>query len=151
MPSRQGAGVGSHHMEFAAKVTREGKYTLAEFPDCPGCQTFVEGRASIEVAAAEALAGWLDANLGRDLVPPRPKRHVGKQFIQVPVPAMLSVRIELRWAREEEQLTQAQLAKRIGVSQQQIQKLEGAGSNPTLETLEKVAEGLGRRLSIALG
>jgi DNA-binding phage protein len=37
-----------------------------------------------------------------------------------------------------------------GVSQQQIQKLEGSDANPTLETLEKVARGLGLRLSVAI-
>lgn len=138
-------------MQYAARVSTEGKYTLAEFPDCPGCQTFVEGRESIEEAAEDALVGWLETNLGRDLVPPRPRRHTGKQFIQVSVPAGLAVRLELRWAREDAGLTQAELAKRIGVSQQAIQKLECAGANPTVGTLAKVAEGLGRRLSIGLG
>lgn len=137
-------------MEYAAKITKEGKYTLAEFPDCPGCQTFVTGKESIEAAAQDALQGWLEANLGRDFAPPLPRRHRGKDVLQVPVPPGLAVRIALRWAREEAGLTQAQLAKRVGVSQQQIQKLEGPGANPTLETLDKVARGLGRRLSVAL-
>lgn len=137
-------------MEYAAKVTREGRYTLAEFPDCPGCQTFVEGRDSIVVAAANALEGWLESHIGRDLAPPRPKKHRGAGFTLIVVPPALAVRIELRWARADAGLTQAQLARHVGVSQQAIHKLESAGANPTIETLEKVARGLGKRLSVVL-
>ena len=46
-------------MRYAALISREGKYTLAEFPDCGGCQTFVKGKKPIEPMAQEALEGWL--------------------------------------------------------------------------------------------
>ena len=29
-------------MQYPAIITQEGKQTLAEFPDCPGCQTFAD-------------------------------------------------------------------------------------------------------------
>ena len=29
-------------MRYTAVVTKEGKQTLAEFPGCPGCQTFAD-------------------------------------------------------------------------------------------------------------
>ena len=47
-------------------------------------------------------------------------------------------------------LTQAQLARKAKVSQQQIAKLEHPDSNPTIETLERVARALGARLNVAI-
>lgn len=45
--------------------------------------------------------------------------------------------MQLRWLREEEGLSQAALAKRVGVSQQQVAKLEGPAANPSVATLAK--------------
>jgi predicted RNase H-like HicB family nuclease len=50
-------------MRYAAIVTKEGRATLAEFPDCPGCQTFAEVGEDIQVQAADVLHGWLEATL----------------------------------------------------------------------------------------
>jgi antitoxin HicB len=130
-------------MEYAAKITKEGKYTLAEFPDCVGCQTFVEDGESIADAAQDALEGWLESHLGRDLVPPRPIAHRGAGFVRIGVPVGLALRLELRWARAAAGLTQAELARKVGMSQQAVQKLESRQANPTIATLDRVARGLG--------
>jgi len=47
-------------------------------------------------------------------------------------------------------MTQAQAAKLVGVSQQQVAKLEDPDGNPTLAALEKVAAALGLRLEVTL-
>ncbi len=137
-------------MQYPAVVTREGRYVLAEFPDCPGCQTFAEDRESLESNAEEALTGWLESNLGRDLVPPRPSHKSGKDILLVPVPVSLGLRMELRWARDEAKLTQAQLAKRIGMTQQQLASLESENANPTFNTITRIAKGLGRNVVVSL-
>jgi len=41
--------------------------------------------------------------------------------------------------RSERGWSQAEIAKRVGVSQQQIAKLEDPDANPTIETIMKVA------------
>jgi len=46
---------------YTAQLSREGDRVLVEFPDCPGCQTFVEPGESLRDTALEALEGWLDA------------------------------------------------------------------------------------------
>ena len=51
--------------------------------------------------------------------------------------------------REEQNLSQRQLADRIGVTQSDISKIESGEANPTLETLKKLAKGLGMNLSIS--
>ncbi len=52
--------------------------------------------------------------------------------------------------REEKHLRQADLAKRLGVSQQFISQIEtGEEKNLTLETMVKIAKSLGRGLNIS--
>ena len=54
----------------------------------------------------------------------------------------------IRDARREAGLTQAQLAAELGISQSAIAKLERAGCNPTVETLDRVLRATGHRLQL---
>ncbi len=141
-------------MLYPAIITQEGGRTLAEFPDCPGCQTFAEPGEDIALLAQEALTGWLEVHLADGAVPPRPRTRVrmprGAVLLLVPVPARLAVALSVRWARHEAGLSQAQLAKKMGVSQQQAAKLEQPRANPSVETLAKVAQALERRVELDL-
>jgi DNA-binding XRE family transcriptional regulator/predicted RNase H-like HicB family nuclease len=141
-------------MHYDAFVRREGKHVLAEFPDCPGCQTFADSGDELAGAAKEALEGWLEAHLVGRQVPPRPGEHsrapVGAKLARVPVRAGLAAALGVRWARHDAGLTQAELGKRAGVTQQQIAKVEDPDENPSLETLEKIAHALGRGVDVAL-
>jgi HTH-type transcriptional regulator / antitoxin HipB len=67
---------------------------------------------------------------------------MGEQRVGVSMPE--SIR-KLRTARG---WSQAELAKKCGVSQQQIARLEAPACNPSVETLGEVAKALGRKLSI---
>jgi predicted RNase H-like HicB family nuclease/DNA-binding XRE family transcriptional regulator len=134
-------------MEYRAKITREGKYTLAEFPDCPGCQTFSEPKENIEDVAREALEGWLETHLQNGEVPPAPKARSG---LPIRVNAMLAVKIALRRARAEKEMTQAQVAKLAGVTQQMIAKAEHPDHGVGLDVIERVAVALGCDLDIDL-
>lgn len=138
-------------MKYPAIITKEGGFTLAEFPDCEGCQTYARKGESIEEAAQEALEGWLEANLGRDTIPNRPRSVAipkNARVLEVPIPLVLEFRLELRWAREEAGKTQAQFGKNLGMSQQQYARLEGARSNPTLGTLDRVAKVAGLDVAV---
>lgn len=52
-------------------------------------------------------------------------------------------------ARNEQGITQGQLAKMTGVSQANISKFETGSSRPNILTLKKIADGLGKRLVVA--
>ena len=54
----------------------------------------------------------------------------------------------IRDARRAAGLTQAELAARLGISQSAIAKLEREGSNPTVETLDRVLRPTGHRLQL---
>lgn len=54
----------------------------------------------------------------------------------------------IRQARESAGLTQAELASRAGVKQPEIARLETAGANPRIATLEKVLAASGQSLTL---
>jgi len=53
--------------------------------------------------------------------------------------------------RTEAELTQAELAQRMGTTQSAIARMEGGGTRPTLDTLEKLAAAVGRELVVGVG
>lgn len=53
-------------------------------------------------------------------------------------------------ARKEQNLTQSELAKRVGTQKSNISRLESGNYNPSLDFLTKVAESLGKNLSIQI-
>lgn len=51
-------------------------------------------------------------------------------------------------ARKEAGMTQKDLSDKTGITQGDISKLENGTSNPSLKTLQRIAEGLGKTLII---
>jgi len=141
-------------MQYMAYVSREGRHWLAEFPDCPGCQTFADSDQRLPAAAEEALEGWLESHLVDGKVPPEPRSHRraprGSKLALVRVNPALAIALQVRWERSKQGLTQGEVAKRAGVAQQQIAKLERPGENPTIGTIDKIAKALGVNVDVAL-
>jgi transcriptional regulator with XRE-family HTH domain/predicted RNase H-like HicB family nuclease len=138
-------------MYYVAYISHETEYVLAEFPDCPGCQTFVDDGGKIAEAARAALEGWLEAHLVDGQIPPRPRARYGApsgMMARIPVRPGLAAALNIRWARHDAGLSQKALGALAGVSQQQIAKLEDPDENPSLETLQKVGEALGLQVSV---
>lgn len=54
----------------------------------------------------------------------------------------------IRELREARQLSQRELAERMGTTQSVVGRLEAGGSRPTLVTLERIAQALGVRLEV---
>ncbi len=51
-------------------------------------------------------------------------------------------------ARREIGLTQKELSERTGIAQGDISKLENGNANPSLRTLQRLAEGMGMQLKV---
>lgn len=51
-------------------------------------------------------------------------------------------------ARKSAGLTQKELAERTGIAQADISRLENGNANPSLRTLQRLAEGMGMRLRL---
>lgn len=134
-----------HFIAFA-RPNGAGGYGV-EFPDAPGCVSAGRDLADTATQAAEALAGWLEVSLdyGDVLSLPRTRHRTpkGATRLDVPVATELAVRLTLRAGRIARGLSQAQLATQLGMTPQAVQKLERAGTNPTVATLERVSAVLG--------
>ena len=53
-------------------------------------------------------------------------------------------------ARIEQNMTQKQLAEKIGTKQSSIARLESGNYNPSYQFLQKIANALGKRLTVSL-
>lgn len=61
----------------------------------------------------------------------------------------LEIGIQVRDLRKKAGLTQIELAKKLGVSQQVLSRLEsGEADNPTVSTLERIAQATGHRMRL---
>lgn len=140
-------------MEYWARVAPEGDRFLIDFPAAPGCQTFAEAGEDVYAVASEAIEGWLEAHLVEGDAPPKPpngRPEVQGMAMPVHIAPTLGVRLALRWTRQALGLSQADLARKVGVTRQQISLIESPEANLTLSTIEKVATGLGLQLDIEL-
>ena len=101
--------------------------------------------------AREALSLMLEAMLADGHPVPRPERDVVGEHVEWVMPDHdLIAPLVMRWAREDARVTQAELAARLHVTKQAIQKLERPGANPRIQTLARVAEALGHPFGIYL-
>jgi DNA-binding XRE family transcriptional regulator/predicted RNase H-like HicB family nuclease len=101
--------------------------------------------------AQEALSGVLAALLDQGSpVPEVLETAEGDDIIWVTPDLRIMVPVWVRQAREAAGLTQGELATRLGVTYQAIQKWERPGANPTIETLQRVARAVGRPLILRL-
>ena len=78
-------------------------------------------------------------------VPPPP---LAREGVPVYVNDKLGIALQLRLAREEQGLSQADVAATAGVSQQQIARLEHPDSSPKLESVAAVARALGLHVEL---
>lgn len=70
----------------------------------------------------------------------------GKQYTLDPLQELA---VKLTEARESRKLTQKALAERTGVAQGDISKIENSRANPSVQTLQRLAEGLQMDLRIS--
>jgi antitoxin HicB len=111
-----------------------------EFPDLPGC--FTQGDSREEMLEEARDPQW-------EILLPKARR--GRQYIWVAPYEDVSIPLMIRQARQRKGLSQRELARRLTMSVQQLQKLECPGkSNPTVRTLAAVSEALDEQLRIEL-
>jgi antitoxin HicB len=119
-------------------------------PPFTGVITYGRNMDEAKFNASEALTLEIQCLLDEGAEIPKPQVTEGPGVEMIEPDAVVTVPIQLRWAREAAGLTQGDLAGRLGISYQSIQKLERAGANPSLKTLAKVSRALGRTLTVAI-
>lgn len=143
-------------LQFVAYVTSKGPPYTFEFPDVPGCTGSVRKAQELPEKATAALESALREQLdARNKLPDWPQMHrppgANQERLHVTIAPGLALAVQFRRMRLMKGWSQAELATRVGVSQQQIVKLEDPDCNPTFETVTKVAKAFNETLSVVFG
>lgn len=109
-------------MEYVAQVLRKDGVYVVTFPDLPNVNTYGETKAEAIKYAHEALNLTLEVDFERGFSLPQPKAVPGHGTITVRVQPNIAIAYQLRRLRHNQ--TQAEVAKKVGISYQAYQKLE---------------------------
>ena len=138
-------------ISYQAKILKDGSSYSVEFPDLPGCFSMGETLDEAKEMASDALSLYLEEARDPKWKVPEAKKRTGKNYYWIQPRFDVAIALIIRRARIKHGLTQSQLAKRIGVTTQQLQKLETPGkSNPTVKTLAAISHALNETLNIQL-
>lgn len=127
----------------------DGDYLIQGFEPLENVLTYGENIEDAIKNGREALTGVLGVMLDNGQKIPEPlKLSKAKGVYGIEPEPSVSIPILVRKAREEAGLTLAELAAKLGVTYQAVQKWERSGTNPKVATLSRVLEALGRRLEL---
>jgi antitoxin HicB len=150
-------------MTYTAVIKRSNGTYLVSFPDLPNINTYGETIEEALHHATEALNGCLESDFERGFNLPKQgsplRSRVGDGIATakqdgktcahaIQVEPHIALAYQLRRIRNG--MSQSQIAKKLGISYQAYQKLENPRKcNPTVKTLEKISEVLGKNLIIS--
>ena len=117
----------------------EDKIFNVRFPDLPGCLTYGETIERAKEMAKEALTGFLQSVDARRLKIPNPSKLTGDEVIYVEPETPVAFAVWLKKQRERLELSQSDVAKKLGIKYQTYQRIESpTKTNPTLRTIMKL-------------
>jgi len=134
-------------MVYYCTIEKEGDEYIARFPDMTNVVTCGFTHEEALAMAKEALDGCLESDISRGNEIPPP---VFKEGYPVTVANHIALAAQLRALRGER--SQTEIARKLGLSYQAYQRLENPRkSNPTVKTLERIADVFGGKLLIQIG
>ena len=133
-------------MVYYCTIKKEGDEFIAQFPDMTNIVTCGFTHEEALAMAKEALEGCLECDIFRGYPIPPP---VFSEGYPISVSSHIALSLQLRELRGQQ--SQSDIARKLGLSYQAYQRLENPRkANPTVKTLEKIANVYGRELKIAL-
>lgn len=134
-------------MRYPLRLTPdEGGAFMAEFPDFGYGITFGSGRAEAIEQASDLLVEIIAGAIAHDEEIPCPSD--AGDGPSVAVPATLAAKVELYQAWRAERIPKAELARRMGITRQQAQRLFDPTYNSRISQLEQAMAALGWRLVV---
>ena len=134
-------------ISYQMKIHKEDNSWWGEFPDLLGCFTEGETKEMLLENAVESLNLFLEEIQNPDWEIPSPGRRKGRNLINIFSSPNVAIAILVKNARMEKGFTQSEFAKRMGITLDQLQRLEmPRKSNPTVKTLAKISEALDSHL-----
>lgn len=138
-------------IRYQARIYKDGAGYSVDFPDLPGCYSSGKTRPEARRNAREALSLYLEDARDPEWTTPPARSRTSAAYEWVQPELNVAVPLMIRRARQRHGMSQRQLAGALGMSVQQLQKLETPGkSNPTVKTLGAISNALNERLEIEL-
>ena len=133
---------------YPANISRdEAGFYLVTFPDLPRCATDGSSPEEAMAEAGDALEEAVAHRIreGLDIPPPsRPRR--GQRI--VPLSAQMSAKAALYLAVREAEVSNCELARRLGVAEAEVRRMLDPRHNTRLRRLEQGLAALGQRLIV---
>jgi antitoxin HicB len=124
----------------------EGGYVV-EFPDIPEAITQGDSLDEAREMAADALATALEFYFDDNRAVPMPS-EAGADHQVIELPASLSAKVLLLNEMVAQHVTQSELARRLHVTPQHVQRIVDLGHTTKIDTIATALSALGKRLEL---
>lgn len=136
-------------LAYPATFTPEDGGFVVTVPDIPEAITEGDSESEALHMAEEALLLALDGYISQGLEIPRPSMLLVNQRLIV-LPTMAGLKVELYRMMREQDVTKAELARRLDTLQATASRLLDVFHNSRLDMLDRAFEALGARMDISL-
>jgi predicted RNase H-like HicB family nuclease/DNA-binding XRE family transcriptional regulator len=135
-------------IRYPALIHREAHGLTIEIPDL-GFAARGDSVSGCLETAQEAIGSQIESIVSAGLPVPRPGRAKGQDVYLIAPEPRFQAGLLLRFAREDQRLSQAEFAERLGIAQRTYSDMENLRrTNLTLKKLAELAGGLGKRAVI---
>lgn len=137
-------------LRYPARYVSEGDCYSLYFIDLPDIVTQGDDREDLIEMAEDALSETLAYMYETDRSIPMPSEGIkGDNIIYIDLDPKIALPVIIRGFRKKAGLTQEEISRKIGIAYTTYQRWEDIERfNPTLKTLKKIAEVLGRKVTI---
>jgi antitoxin HicB len=134
---------------YPATVRRDGDTFVLLFPDFPYTHTNGNSRDDALSHAPDALQAGISALMEKNLDIPSPGKLRGRNSVLVGLPSIISsAKVELYNALRSSGIRKAELARRMGIHKQQVERLMDIDHTSRIEQLEDAFAALKMRLVV---
>lgn len=138
-------------MQYEAKLKKDDNGTmLVTFPTFNDAVTFGEDTEEALFRAQGALAEAIASRIAAKESIPHPKKTARKGCHLVPIDAMTEAKLRLYWEMKKQGVRKAELARRMGYNQKQVDRLLDVTHNSQLNQITNAFSVLGKRVTIQI-
>jgi antitoxin HicB len=132
---------------YPATIKRDGDTFVVLFPDIPFAHTNGRTREDALARAPDALHTAISMLMEKNMDVPSPGKARGKITVLVGLPSVVSsAKVELYTALRSSGVRKAELARRMGIHKQQVERLMDIDHASRIEQLEAAFAALHKRL-----
>jgi|HubBroStandDraft_4_1064222.scaffolds.fasta_scaffold836398_1 antitoxin HicB len=135
---------------YPVRFTPEGKGFVVTVPDIPEVITEGESIAEATEYTIDAMELILGEYMRRRAEIPRPSKRKGRHIRIVELPLLTQAKLSLYSAMQASGIRKADLARRLGVSKPQVERLLDLAHGSRLEQIEQAFRALNKRVELSV-